>query len=576
MPIAPDSPRRSLVERPVPADAAARLVDAGLSPVLSRLLAARGIASADDLAIRLDDLEPVSTLLNADAMAERLADAIERGRRLLIVGDYDADGATASAVGYLALTRFGARVETLVPNRFDYGYGLTPEIVRSAAERRPDLIVTVDNGIASHEGVAEARRLGIEVLVTDHHLPGPTLPDAAVIVNPNQPGCAFRSKHLAGVGVMFYVIAALRAELRRRGAFGSAEGPPLADLLDLVALGTVADVVRLDRNNRILVGHGLKRMRAGRARPGIDALARAAGRPLANATCDDIGFTLGPRLNAAGRLEDMATGIECLVTGDTVRADELARQLDRLNRERRAIEAGMEEAAVAALAGIAVGDSYSLALYEPDWHPGVVGILASRLRERYHRPTFCFAAGTAGELKGSGRSVPGLHLRDALDRVDRRHPGLMLRFGGHAAAAGLSLRVENFESFREAFEATARELLTPADLEQVIETDGPLDAAAMTLTFAESLREQVWGQGFAPPLFADEFRVESQRVVGNGHLRLALRPSSAARHSQPFTAMLFRRAEPIAERIRAAYRLDVNEWNGERAVQLVLNHWEAV
>ncbi|MFO1321755.1 MAG: single-stranded-DNA-specific exonuclease RecJ [Burkholderiales bacterium] len=568
--------RRSLIQRPFAPDAVTRLVDAGLRPLLARLYAARGIRSADELATRLEDLEPVTSLLHADAMAAWLADAIVAGRRLLIVGDYDADGATASAVGYLALSRFGARVETLVPNRFEYGYGLTPEIVRIAAERRPDVIVTVDNGIASHEGVAEAKRLGIDVLVTDHHLPGATLPEAAVIVNPNQPGCPFRSKHLAGVGVMFYVMVALRAELRRRGTFGTSEAPNLAELLDLVALGTVADVVRLDRNNRILVAQGLKRMRAGRARPGIDALARAARRPLANATCEDIGFTLGPRLNAAGRLDDMSQGIECLITTDAHRADELAGQLDRLNRERRGIEADMQEAAVAALSRVSVGDSYSLVLHEGDWHPGVVGLLASRLRERYHRPTFCFAAGTNGELKGSGRSVPALHLRDALDRLDRRHPGLMIRFGGHAAAAGLGLRVESFEAFRDAFEATARELLTPADLEQVIETDGPLDAAAMTLDAAEALRDQVWGQGFAPPLFSDEFRVESQRIVGGSHLRLSVRPASAGGRSPAYAAMLFRRSEPIADRILAAYRLDVNEWNGERTVQLVLNHWEPV
>jgi len=563
----------TLVRRPAhPASAA--LQAAGLPPVLARVYAARGIASAAELDHSLSALPSYAKLRGIDAASERLVRAIARRERILIVADYDADGATAAAVGVLALRRFGATVESLVPNRFEFGYGLTPEIVRVAAERRPDFIVTVDNGIASLEGVDEARRLGIEVLVTDHHLPGPELPAARVIVNPNQPGCGFPSKHLAGVGVMFYAMLALRAELRRRGAFASAPEPNLADYLDLVALGTVADVVPLDQNNRILVAQGLARMRAGRTRPGIAALAEAAGRTLDRATAQDLGFLLGPRLNAAGRLEDMAVGVECLVTADPGQARELAHRLDSLNRERREIEADMQAQALAAVDQVDGAGGHSLVLHDAGWHQGIVGLLASRLREKFHRPTFCFAPGGPGELKGSGRSIAGLHLRDALDRVDRRCPGLLLRFGGHAAAAGASLRPDGIDAFRTAFEAVAAELLTPADLEEVIETDGPLAPGEFDLGLAEALRDEVWGQGFPPPTFSGEFQVCSQRVVGGHHLKLELRPGDAAPRTPPLAGILFRRAEPLPGRIRAVYRLDVNEWNGSRSLQLVVSHWE--
>jgi len=464
-------------------------------------------------------------------------------------------------------------VDFLVPNRFEFGYGLTPEIVRVAAERRPDFIVTVDNGIASFDGIDEARRLGIDVLVTDHHLPGAELPRARCIVNPNQPGCPFPSKHLAGVGVMFYTMLALRAELRRRSAFASRPEPNLAEQLDLVALGTVADVVPLDRNNRILVTQGLRRIRAGRARPGIAALLRAAGRDYARASTYDLGFVVGPRLNAAGRLQDMAVGIECLVTEDAAAATELAAQLDALNRERREIEADMQNSALASLDAIEAGDAASLALFDPDWHPGVVGLLASRLKERFHRPTICFAAGPGGELKGSGRSIPALHLRDALDLVDRHEPGLMIRFGGHAAAAGVSLREESVDRFRSAFESVVRRMLSPADLERVIEIDGSLETSDLSLPVAEALREQVWGQGFAPPLFRDDFRIADQRVVGGRHLKLKVRRDDA-RGAPPIEAMLFGHDLPLPEHISATYRLDVNEWNGARTVQLVLDRWQ--
>jgi single-stranded-DNA-specific exonuclease len=471
-------------------------------------------------------------------------------------------------VGVRALREFGARVDYLVPNRFDYGYGLTPEIVRIAAERKPDFIITVDNGIASAEGVAEANRLGIAVLVTDHHLPGHVLPDALCIVNPNQDGCGFPSKSIAGVGVMFYVMLALRAELRRRGTFASRPEPNLAQLLDLVALGTVADVVKLDRNNRILVHHGLRRIRAGRASALVTALLGAAGRDCLRVGTYDLGFVAGPRLNAAGRLQDMSIGIDGLTTDDATHAAAIAGQLDSLNRERREIEADMQETALAALEQIEQTDSYSLALFDPGWHQGVIGILASRLKDRFHRPVITFAAGVAGELKGSGRSIRGLHLRDALDLVAKRNPGLILRFGGHAAAAGLSIPASRLGEFAGAFEETVRTLLTPADLEQIIETDGSLAPEDATLDLADALEQETWGQGFPAPAFADTFEVVEQRIVGGRHLKLRL-----ARGSRRFESILFGRADPLPAEIQAVYRPTVNEFNGSRTLQLRLDHW---
>lgn len=557
----------NLVTRQAPSSAVRALLDSGHSPLLARLLAARGVAAAAEIKTHLAELLPFASMKNAEAAAARLADEIERGGRLLIVGDYDADGATASAVAMTGLTALGAEVEFLVPNRFEYGYGLSPEIVRLAAARSPDLLITVDNGIAAHAGVEAARALGIDVLVTDHHLPGDSLPEA-LIVNPNQPDCAFPSKHLAGVGVMFYVLLALRAELRRRGRFAGGKEPNLGDLLDLVALGTVADVVRLDANNRLLVAQGLARMRRGGARPGIQALFAAAGRKVERASADDLGFVVGPRLNAAGRLADMRVGIECLLAPDMVAALPLARELDRLNRERREIETDMREKALALLDGIAVADGASLTLFDPSWHQGVVGLLASRLRERHHRPTIIFADGGDGILKGSGRSIPGLHLRDALDLVDRRAPGLILKFGGHAAAAGLSLPRQGLDTFAELFEAVARESLSAADLTLCIETDGELAAGEFTLRDAEALRDTVWGQGFPPPLFHGDFTLESQRLVGEKHLKLRLAGGGIRAD-----AMLFFHDAPLPPRIQAAYRLEVNEWQGAKSLQLNVSHW---
>ncbi|HUL91455.1 MAG TPA: single-stranded-DNA-specific exonuclease RecJ [Burkholderiales bacterium] len=563
-----------IVTRPVSPRTNDQLVREGLHPVLARVCAARGISHRSELDDKLAGLIPPSALMNAERAGVLLADAIASGKRMLIVADYDCDGATACAVGVRGLAAFGASVGYLVPNRFEHGYGLTPEIVAIAAKSKPDLLITVDNGIASVEGVEAARSLGIEVLITDHHLPGAELPRAACIVNPNQRGCAFPSKSLAGVGVMFYVMLALRAELRKRGAFTAREEPKLGDLLDLVALGTVADVVPLDFNNRVLVTQGLRRIRAGRMQEGVRALLAVAGREPARAGSFDLGFLLGPRLNAAGRLSDMGLGIECLVTEDRGRALEIARQLDDLNRERRAIEAEMQAQAEALVAGVSVGESSSISLYDPAWHQGVVGILAGRVKDRYYRPTFAFAPsgsnGPAGEIRGSGRSIAGLHLRDALDLLAKREPGLLLRFGGHAAAAGLTLRAADFERFARGFEAVARELVSPAQLARSVETDGSLEPAYLDLGLARLLDHQVWGQGFPQPLFCDDFDVQGQRVVGEKHLKLKL-----ARAGRTLEAIRFNTLDPLPQHVRAAYRLSVEEFRGMQNLQLVIEHWEA-
>jgi single-stranded-DNA-specific exonuclease len=558
-----------IVTRPVSPRTHDQLVREGLHPVLARVCAARGIHRRDELDDSLSGLIPPSALLNAERAGSLLADAIAAGKHLLIVADYDCDGATACAVGVRALSAFGATVGYLVPNRFEHGYGLTPEIVALASRSKPDLIITVDNGIASVDGVEAARAAGIEVLITDHHLPGAELPRAAAIVNPNQPGCGFPSKSLAGVGVMFYVMLALRAELRKRGAFSGKGEPNLGDLLDLVALGTVADVVPLDFNNRVLVTQGLKRIRAGRMQEGVRALLAVAGRAPSRAGSFDLGFLVGPRLNAAGRLADMSLGIECLTTDDRGRALEIAKRLDDLNRERRAIESDMQAQAEEVLGKISVGETSSISLYDPVWHQGVVGILAGRVKDRYYRPTFAFAPSGAGEIRGSGRSIAGLHLRDALDLLAKRAPGLLLRFGGHAAAAGLTLREADFERFATGFEAVARELLSPVQLARSIETDGSLEPAYLELGLARLLDHQVWGQGFPQPLFCDDFEVQGQRVVGEKHLKLRL-----ARAGRTLEAMRFNALDPLPPQVRAAYRLTVNEFNGAQNLELVVEHWE--
>lgn len=553
-------------------DIAQHLSTTGISPLLARIYAARGISDCAQLETGLDRLLPFTMLKNAQQMALLLADAIAQNKKLLIVADYDADGATACAVALRGLRACGARVDFIVPNRFEYGYGLTPEIVQLAAQAHPDILITVDNGIASVEGVAEANRLGMQVLVTDHHLPGDTLPDALCIVNPNQPGCLFPSKNLAGVGVMFYVLLALRAELRSRGAYAEKPEPNLGNLLDLVALGTVADVVKLDSNNRILVHQGLQRIRAGRACAGINALLQIARKPAAQASVYELGFIVGPRLNAAGRLEDMSLGIRCLLTDDASEAVQLAAQLDELNRARRDIEADMQQAALAALEQTDPADGYSLALFNESWHQGVIGILASRLKERFHRPVIAFASAQPGELKGSGRSIASLHLRDALDLLSKRHPHLLQKFGGHAMAAGVSIRAEHLNEFQTAFEAVARELLTPADLTQLIETDGELTRAEFSMNTAQSLEQQVWGQGFPQPLFEGLFVVQQQRVVGEKHLKLKLK---LADEEGQLDAMLFFHADPLPGNIHAVYSLGINEYNGSTSLQLIIRHWQA-
>ncbi len=558
-----------IVERPYDERDRRALLHAGLHPVLARVYAARRIHSAAELDNDVQRLLPPASLARCEEAAVLLADAIAAKQKLLIVADYDADGATACAVGMRALRSMGANVDYLVPNRFELGYGLTPELVDIAVPREPHLIITVDNGIASVEGVERARRLGIATLITDHHLPGAELPRAECIVNPNQPGCGFASKSLAGVGVMFYVMLALRAELRKRGAFASQAEPNLAALTDLVALGTVADVVPLDANNRILVAQGLKRIRAGRAQAGLDALLRAAGRAPIDAGGFDLGFVLGPRLNAAGRLADMSLGIECLVTDDAARAANCALELDGLNRERRRIEAEMLEQARAAADAVADDPGPAAAFFDPSWHQGVVGILASRLRERLHRPVFCFARATGGELRGSGRSIPGFHLRDCLDLVAKRAPNLILRFGGHAQAAGLTLREADFERFRETLIQVAAETLPPAALTRTVETDGGLTPSEMSLDLAQSLRGRLWGQGFPEPLFCDTFALESQRVVGGKHSKLKL-----SIDGRRLEAIRFNALDPLPPRFRAAYRLSVNDYNALPSVQLTVEHVE--
>jgi single-stranded-DNA-specific exonuclease len=561
-----------IVERAWSATDRDALVAGGIHPVLARVYAGRSIRNTRDLEYDPALIHQPSLLKGVEDAARLLADAIAAKKRLLIVADYDADGATACAVGLRALRAMmgnsGAQVDYLVPDRFKLGYGLSPELVEIAAQSKPDLLITVDNGIASVEGVARAAALGIGTLITDHHLPGDTLPAASCIVNPNQPGCAFPSKALAGVGVMFYVMLALRAELRKRGAFQNQKEPNLGSLTDLVALGTIADVVPLDANNRNLVAQGLKRLRKGRGQHGIAALLRAAGRNPAEASSFDFGFIAGPRLNAAGRLADMSLGIECLLADDEARAANCAQQLDRLNRERKKIESDMLEQALSYLKNLSNDDQS--AFFDPKWHEGVVGILAARLKDRLHRPVICFArAKDGGLLKGSGRSIAGLHLRDCLDLVAKRAPGLIVRFGGHAMAAGLTIAESGYAPFGEAFERALEEMLPASARLHVVETDGALETAHRTLHVAQLLEAQIWGQGFPQPLFCDTFAVESQRVVGDKHLKLVL-----AKDGRRIEAMRFGALEPLPAQVRAAYRLGVNEFNGLKTVQVNVEHFE--
>ncbi|MES2509485.1 MAG: single-stranded-DNA-specific exonuclease RecJ [Pseudomonadota bacterium] len=591
--------------RDVPPRSVWALQQAGVHPLLAQLYAARGVNSADELDDGLLRLLPPAGMLGTQAAARLLADAMSANKKICVVADYDCDGATACAVALRGLRLLGAtNVSYLVPDRVVDGYGLTAPIADRVKASGADVLVTVDNGIASMDGVARAKALGMQVLVTDHHLPAMkdgqiVLPDADVIVNPNQPGCSFESKSIAGVGVMFYVLLALRAELRERGVFTAraTDGPPLGGtapsggsephkvgsvgampqpkvdvLLPLVALGTVADVVKLDPNNRRLVAQGLRRIRAGFLPAGLASLFTAAGRKANVATTFDFGFALGPRINAAGRLSDMTLGIECLLTDDAGRADELARTLDGINRERRDIEAGMREQAQLAADAMIDDDETpppAIAIFDPDFHEGVVGIVASRIKDKLHRPTFVFAAsgapGKAHELKGSGRSIAGFHLRDALDLVAKRHPGVLLRFGGHAMAAGCTINEENFETFESALQQVAHEWLDAATLTRRMDTDGPLAAEYRRTDMVDTLHKEVWGQGFAAPTFSEEVEVVSQRLVGEKHLALKLK-----HQGQPVDGIWFGHTEPLPSRVTLAFRLDADEWQGVRRVRFLV------
>jgi single-stranded-DNA-specific exonuclease len=571
-----------IITRDVPPRAAWALEQSGLHPLLARLFAARGISQREELDDALAQLLPPSTMKGADEAARALADAMAANRRICIVADYDCDGATACAVGVRGLRLLGAAlgfdaVQYLVPDRVVDGYGLTPSIAQRVKAAGADLLVTVDNGIASLDGVRAARELGLQVIVTDHHLPAQhdgrvVLPADCTIVNPNQPGCDFQSKSIAGVGVMFYVLLALRAELRARGVFDQQTQPKIDSLLPLVALGTVADVVKLDTNNRRLVAQGLKRVRAGALPAGMTALFNAASRRPEAATTFDFGFALGPRLNAAGRLADMTLGIECLLTDDTTRADELARTLDGINRERKVIEGEMREQALQMVDEMFDESEQpppALVVFDPDFHEGVVGIVASRLKDKLHRPSFVFAASSAPgkehELKGSGRSIAGFHLRDALDLVAKRHPGVLLRFGGHAMAAGCTIAEEHLDTFEQALQQVAHEWLDAATLQRRVETDGPLDRQYRRPDLVDTLHGQVWGQGFAPPVFSEEVRVVSQRIVGEKHLALKLQHQGDA-----VDGIWFGHTEPLPERVRIAFRLDADEWQGQRRVRFLV------
>jgi single-stranded-DNA-specific exonuclease len=551
---------------------------AGVHPLLARLFAARGLASPDELDVSLAHLLPPDGLLGMPQAVAVLLDAFQRQARICIVADYDCDGATACAVAVRGLRLLGfTQVRYLVPDRVVDGYGLTPQIAERVQALGADLLVTVDNGIASVDGVARAKALGMQVLVTDHHLPGDSLPLADAIVNPNQPGCTFASKSLAGVGVMFYVLLALRAALRAQGAFSAEQQPRLDALLPLVALGTVADVVRLDANNRRLVAQGLQRVRKGQMPVGMQALFVAAGRAYAQCSAQDFGFALGPRLNAAGRLSDMTLGIECLLTDDTDRATELASMLDRINRDRRDIEADMREQALQQVEGLFDPDDEppsALCVFDPDFHEGVVGIVAARLKDRLHRPTFVFAPSAsptaAGEVKGSGRSIPGFHLRDALDWVAKRYPGLLLRFGGHAMAAGCTLLEDNLATFEQALQEVAQAWLDEATLQRRLETDGTLAPEYCRADVADALAREVWGQGFAAPVFCDRLQVLGQRLVGEKHLSLKLR-----HHGQMVDGIWFGRTDPVPEHALLAYRIETDEWQGRKRVRFLIEGMQA-
>ncbi|MCB6182000.1 single-stranded-DNA-specific exonuclease RecJ [Leeia sp. TBRC 13508] len=559
-----------VVDRVVDQSKVDSLVSQGIPSAFARLLAARGVSQRSEIEYSLQGLPSFESMKGIQSAASQLTDAILNKKRLLIIADYDADGATACAVAVRGLRMLGGLVEFIVPNRFEYGYGLSPDIVELARERQPDFLITVDNGIASIDGIRLANQYGIGVIVTDHHLPGDELPDALAIVNPNQPGCDFPSKALAGVGVMFYVLLATRAEMRRRGCYEQQPQPNLASLLDLVALGTVADVVPLDALNRTLVHQGLQRIRAGQACAGLNALMQVAVKGHQQAGCYDLGFVLGPRLNAAGRLEDMSLGIQLLLTDTSSVAMDLAAELDELNKARREIEADMQQEALSLLSMKVEDDRYSLVLFEKDWHQGVIGLVAGKLKEKFHRPAIVFARGNDGELKGSGRSIPGFHLRDALDLVSKQYPGLILKFGGHAAAAGLTIDEQHLDTFMNAFEHVAQTWLTPKQLKKLVETDGELTIPEFDLALADQLANAVWGQAFPQPVFRGDFFVSDQRIVGERHLKLRLVPKGGLIE---IDGILFNQPDFLPEEVSLVYRLEVNRFRGKTQLQISVQHW---
>lgn len=569
----------------LPGEISEAIKNSALHPVLQKVLSHRHVTSLEQIEYSLAKLIPFDQLKGINEAAQLVVDAVLNQQKILIVGDFDADGATSTAVCFRALNMLGhQQVSHLVPNRFDFGYGLSPELVAVACQDKPDLLITVDNGISSIQGVADARAAGVKVLVTDHHLAGKELPDANAIVNPNQPGCGFPSKNLAGVGVIFYVMLAVRSLLRARGYFNEQRAEPnMAQLLDLVALGTVADVVPLDENNRVLVSQGLKRMQAGRACVGIKAILKVAGRDIERITSTDLGFAVGPRLNAAGRLEDMSLGIDCLITDDGYRAKTIAEQLDQLNKSRREIEQDMQQQAMESLKHLESSMSqtdlpYGISLYNAEWHQGVIGILASRIKEKFHRPVIVFADDNETIIKGSARSIKGLHIRDALDEISTRHPGMIIKFGGHAMAAGLSLRKADYQQFEQAFNAQVQKQLDEDALQGVIESDGELQGEDFGLELAQAIRDAgPWGQNFLEPIFDGEFEVIEWRVVGEKHLKMELQSADSDRS---ISAIAFNAPSSKLEQsdgfIHAAYRLDVNEFRNKRTAQLVVEYFESI
>ena len=541
------------------------LVSSGFNPALSSLFASRRISSVDDVDYKLDKLLSPDLLKSARESSNLLISKIDGKEKIIIIGDYDADGATATACGYLGLKKFGADVDFIVPNRFKFGYGLTPEIVDLAYKKKPGLIVTVDNGIASIEGVRKANSYGIDVLITDHHLPGEELPNAKFIVNPNQVSCQFPSKNLCGVGVIFYVLLSLRTELRNRNKFLNNPEPILSDLLDLVALGTIADLVKLDFNNRVLVNYGIKKIRSGNCNFGIESLAQLSKKNLKDLKTSDLSFSIAPKINAAGRLDDMAIGIKCLISKSKNEAENYAKQLITFNEQRKLVENKMKDEALSILSDYVIKDNYTISMYDDDWHQGVVGIVASRLKEKYYRPTIIFAKDESGFLKGSGRSIPSFHLRDALDLLSKKNPDLILTFGGHAMAAGLTIKIENFNIFCLEFEVIAKKLLSPDDLNLIVEFDKSIPIKYLNHETIRAINSQIWGQGFPPPIFFGFFEVVKQEIVANKHNKCVLK-----NENDKYDAIFFNFSDKLADRIGAIYSVELNEFNQKSSIQLII------